>query len=392
MNRKSEKKPRRRMKSTSGYNRIVGGPILPGLLRLHFPLLASFFAAIAHAQAGYITYPTGPTPAGIVSADLNGDGKSDLVVATSNSLVTLLNDGSGRFKTPSVITFTGDTAALTPRTVLAADLNGDGKIDLVVAGFGGLATLLGNGDGTFRPPQLVSSAVADVRVGDLNGDGIPDLAVTFLVGGFLIPTGADLSILPGKGDGTFGKATTFNLLFTPWAAPVIADLDGDGKPDVAVAVGQGLVVFLNDGKGNFQAQSSSQPWNFAPGIVAADFNGDGISDLAISGQSVAQNGSPSGQGSLYILLGKGDGTFRTLPGVITLSVGQTVSAADLNNDGHPDLIVGLSPPAYFAGIGDGTFAAAIPFGALGNSGYVTPGSFAGSGVGLREQMQFWATL
>jgi uncharacterized protein (TIGR03437 family) len=346
------------------------------------PLIVAFFAAIAQAQTGYLTYQTGANPNGIAVADLNGDGKSDLVVATLTSLTVLLNNGSGSFHSPATITLTGAAATIAPRTVVAADLNRDHKIDLVVAGYHGLATLLGNGDGTFQPAQLVSPAVADVQVGDLNGDGIPDLAVTFLFGGFLIPTGASLSILPGKGDGTFGDATTFNLLFTPWAASAIADLNGDGKPDIAVAVGQGLVVFLNDGHGGFQAQATNQPWNFAPGIIAADFNADGILDLAVSGQSVAQDGTSNGQGILTILLGRGDGTFRTLPSVITPTVSQTISAADVNGDGHVDLIVGLIPPAYFAGLGDGTFATGISIGALGGSGYVALGNFSGSGMGL----------
>jgi len=349
-----------------------------------FPLppIIAVFAAIAQAQTGYLTYPIGANPNGIAAADLNGDGKSDLVVATANSLTVLLNNGSGGFHAPAIVTITGSAATIIPRTVVTADLNGDRKIDLIVAGYQGLATLLGNGDGTFQPAQLISNAVADVQAGDLNGDGIPDLAVTSLFGGFLIPTGANLSVLYGKGDGTFGDPTVFNLLFTPWAVSAIADLNGDGKPDIAVAVGQGLAVFLNDGHGGFQAQSSTQPWNFAPRIVAADFNSDGIPDLAVSGQSGAQNGMANGQGIITTLLGKGDGTFRTLPTVITPTVGQTIFAGDVNGDGRPDLIVGLSPPAYFAGLGDGTFATAIPFGAFGGSAYVALANFTGSSIGI----------
>ena len=354
--------------------------MLSGLSPL--PLIVAFAAAIAQAQSGYLTYPLGVNSNGITSADLNGDGRSDLVVPASNSLIVLLNDGNGGFRAPALIALTGPVANINPGKVVTTDLNGDHRVDLVVAGYQGLATFLGNGDGTFQPGQLVLTSVADVQAGDLNGDGIPDLAVTFLVGGFLIPTGANLSVLPGKGDGTFGTATTFNLLFTPWAVPAIADLNGDGKPDIAVAVGQSLVVFLNDGHGSFQAKASTQPWNFAPCIAAADFNSDGIPDLVVSGQSVAQDGTSNGQGLFTVLLGNGDGTFRTLPVVITPTVGQTVYAGDVNGDGRPDLIVGLSPPTWFAGLGDGTFDTGIAFGAFGSSSYVTLGSFNGRCPGL----------
>src|SRR5580704_3485237 len=112
-------------------------------------------AAVSHAQFTYLTYPTGINPGGVAAADLNGDGRPDLIIANlgSNSLTILLNDGLGGFTAAAPLSL----GALAPQSVLAADLNGDHKIDLVVTtatalGFAGPAVLLGNGDGTFSRP------------------------------------------------------------------------------------------------------------------------------------------------------------------------------------------------------------------------------------------------
>ena len=344
-------------------------------------------AAVLQAQFAYVTYPTGINPGGLAAADLNGDGRPDLVIANlgSNSLTILLNDGMGGFSAAAPLSL----GALAPQSVLAADLNGDHKIDLVVtcaralpstqgAVFSGPVVLLGNGDGTFQPPLPVSGCaqVTDAQLADLNGDGTPDLAVTCLIGGFLIPVGAYLAILPGNGDGTFGMGNSYTLGFTPWAVLTIGDFNHDGKPDVAAAEGGGLTVLLNDGTANFKAVTSNgEPWNFAPGIAAGDFNGDGRLDLAVSGQSL---GHPA-EGTVTILLGRGDGTFRASPGLETTGFGALV-AMDLNSDGRVDLVEGLSSLVFFAGQGDGTFVNGRSFRGSGNSGALALADFTGAGV------------
>ena len=342
-------------------------------------------ATVAQAQSGYLTYPTGVTPSGVTAADLNGDGRPDLVIANagSDSLTILLNDGIGGFTTLAPFSLGQATSTI------AADLNGDGKTDLVAIGPGdlyagppavGLVVLLGNGDGTFQPPLPVSDCgeAAEVQVADLNGDGIPDLAATCLIAGrFGIPTGAYLLILPGNGDGTFGTGASYSLGPTPWAALTIADFNQDGKPDVAVATEGTVTVFLNDGKGNLTPiLSTGEPWNYAPAIVAGDFNGDGILDLAVSGELAAD---PQ-LGTVAVLLGKGDGTFQAAPTLQTTGYGQLI-AMDLNGDGPVDLAEGLSTLVFFAGRGDGTFETGFPFGGSGSIGSsLALADFTGSGV------------
>jgi uncharacterized protein (TIGR03437 family) len=355
-------------------------------------IVAAFFLAagpVARAQSGYLTYPTGLSPQGVTAADLNGDRLPDLVIANSgsNTLTVLLNSTSGVFTSLPPISLPTSPANLAPNMTIAADLNGDRKIDLVVLGYGGLAVLLGNGDGTFQPPLPVSNLLPyTVQVADLNGDGIPDLAVTVPIGGGFIPVGATLGILTGKGDGTFSNGPVYGLGFTPWAALTIGDFNHDGAPDIAVVSESAVTIFLNDGKGNFTAVvSGGEPWDFAPGIVAADFNGDGLLDLAVTFQTV--NGQASG--STAILLGRGDGTFQTGSSFQTASPFSQIVAMDLNGDSHVDLAEGIpvlpidtgaAGLVFFAGRGDGTFQSGYPFGGSGSTGYMAIADFTGSGA------------
>lgn len=354
-------------------------------------LLLAIFTMTAHAQSGYLTYSTGIFPNGVTAADLNGDGKPDLAIANggSSTLTILLNSGSGNFQSAPAVALASSFA---PTSIGAADVNGDRKIDILAGGPGGLAVLLGNGDGTFQTPKLASGVPSPTsfQLADFNGDGIPDVAVTFLTLGFLIPTGASLQVFTGNGDGTFAPGPFFSLGLTPWAVVTIGDFNQDGVPDIAAASAQNVTVLLNDGKENFTgAANGNMPWNYAPGIATGDFNGDGKLDLAVSGQSDAQDGT--GLGMITILLGNGKGTFQVEPSIPTSSVAQTVAVADLNGDGHADFAAGLNSPTFFAGRGDGTFGSGIPFGVTGNSGYLAIADFTGTGLpGFAATNQFFA--
>lgn len=362
-------------------------------------------ATLAQAQGDYLTYPTGVSPKGVAAADLNGDGKPDLAIANagSNSLTILLNDGKGGFTAlaPLVLgNVNSALATLTPASILAGDLNGDRKIDLVVlsetsvtlspnTSSVGVVTLLGNGDGTFQPPIPVPGcANVAAQMVDWDGDGIPDLVGTCLTGGFLVPTGAALQILTGNGDGTFRSGAFASLGLTPWAVPAIGDFNQDGKPDVAIAVGGALTVLLNDGKGGFTAVvNSSEPWNFSPGVAVGDFNGDGVPDVAVTGQSF----SNPADGTVTVLLGKGDGTFKAGSSLTTVGFGQIV-AADLNGDGHLDLVEAAGSLVFFGGLGDGTFERGLALGGSADSDYVALADFTGSGrMGFAGTNDFYAT-
>ena len=181
------------------------------------------------------TYSAGLNPAGLAAADLNGDGFPDLVVTDQGNGVTpgavyvFLNDGKGGFQTPQML-----TASSFPVFVTIADVNGDGKRDLVVGTEDThvnyqLAVFLGKGDGTFQSANLISTEFgpAGATVADFSGDGKADIVVAHCCGD------TDMTYLRGNGDGTFQPEVEFNGGPSPFAV-ITADLDGDGRPDLIV--------------------------------------------------------------------------------------------------------------------------------------------------------------
>jgi hypothetical protein len=293
-------------------------------------------------------------PSGTVSFLDSNNGDSQLGTA----MLGPVNGGASFLNVP-IPESIGDGADAIP-IVAIADFNGDGIPDIVSAPHGGIAISLGNGDGTFAAPLVPNVDSGDginaFGVGDFNGDGITDLVVDDEDTG-------KLTVLLGKGDGTFAAGQT--LLFSTISI-AIADFNGDGKLDMALAGSSQTTILLGNGDGTFTA-APNPPQIGTSQLVAADFNGDGKIDLALAGSS-----------QTTILLGNGDGTFTTAPNPPQIGTSQLV-AADFNGDGKIDLAAVGASVAILAGNGDGTFTTASTFPTGSNAFALVVGDFNGDG-------------
>jgi len=318
---------------------------------------SSIFAASAtQYRFSRADFPTGNQPTGITVADFNGDGRQDVVVANQgdNTVSVLLGQLDG-----SLGPKTDFATGVSPAAVVVADLNGDGKSDIAVVDASGFVSiLLGNGDGTFNPHVDYATGVSPVGLvaADFNGDGIPDLAVVDSCG----TTCGFVSILLGKGDGTFNPRVDYETGVAP-SGLAVADFNGDGIADLAVADSCGsscgfVSILLGKGDGTFQTHtdfsSSPGPW----GITTGDFNGDKIPDIVLT------HSDPPW--ALTIMKGNSDGTFQPEQVITTNLATSTVNSADINGDGKLDLVltvVSQGGAGVFLGNGDGTFQAEVTY-------------------------------
>jgi len=344
-----------------------------------------------------VRYGSGGTaPDAVAIADVNGDGRPDIVVAnvceslgcssSEGGMAVLLGNGDGTFQ--SAMSF--NSGGIGAQSVAVADLNSDGRPDLAVGtcvisssscGFGQsgqVAIILGNGDGTFQSATTYASGgwgTNSVAVADVNGDGKLDLLVT----NFYDPTKGfgSVGVLLGNGDGTFQPVVTYASNYSNVDSAVVADVNGDGKPDLIMA-GGAVIVLLGNGDGTFQSAKiySPLPNTITLALTVADVNGDGKLDVVTANFNHCANCSSS----VGVMLGNGDGSFRSS---VTYDSGGVfadgVAVVDVNGDGKLDAVVSNCAPhgqsgcnAFTNGVvgvllsnGDGSFQPVLTFDAGG---------------------------
>jgi VCBS repeat-containing protein len=351
----------------------------------------------------------GANPRALAAGDLNADGIIDLAVFNnSGDTAILIGTGTGTFRS-AVNYFTRADGLLSgPIGLSFGDFNYDGRMDVMSSS----TILFGHGDGTFPNRQLFTylppainidfrtSLPSEVDAGDLNADGNIDLVVAMA---------GTTVVLFGNGNGSFNQPLQLNPPAATGISPTsnrvsLADLDGDGDLDVVSLhallgqVGGGVAVWRNNGLGSFSSPFvRNVPFPVyelsgvtGPDLEVGDLNGDGFPDVVVT-DSGARGTDPNATGGVSVLLGIGDGNL-VLPVRYLMPPRQSaygVKLGDLNQDGHPELVM-LSSPLGFdfarsavvvvANQGDGTFAGAklLDFGGS-SAMYLATGDFNGDG-------------
>jgi hypothetical protein len=304
-------------------------------------------------------------------ADFNRDSRPDLAMSATATLVRVrLGEGDGTFHTALKIAALPPSSQEFYRKVVVADFNGDGNSDIAAAVHAPNTSMharievrLSNGDGTFRPPltlDLASAAFSiDLLTGDFNNDAKADLLVQ------IGEAPARVVVFLGNGNGTFQVPRVTATFVAPnFYGGAVGDFNGDGRLDLAFGMNGtfgdprgALVLMFGRGNGRFNFPVFRAADVFAPNhVIAADFNGDRRTDLAI-----ANGSSETAVSFVTILLSNGNGTFVSKLLLLPSSVdAKLLAAGELNGDSRSDLVVSATNPSSdvmltFLGHGDGTF-------------------------------------
>ena len=315
-------------------------------------------------------YSAGSAPVELAVADMNRDGIQDLVVGNQGGDVRVLyGSTTGTLRAGAVV------PSNFPSAIAVGDVNRDGIPDIVVAnvtdsfGHRGITVLTGHADGTFTS-QLIRDFLGPINslmLKDLNGDGKLDLCLTdvnnsLAIGGFIDQS--YLAVYFGNGDGTFQNPRTYNV--DPDPVTVIAsDIYGDGRPALitANADARNLSVLRSDGAGFYKAAPITLS-SHAEGTVSADFNHDGIMDVAVVNDPTCK--APC-SGTVTVFFGTGHGWFNSGATYAIGMHGAGIAAGDVNGDGVMDLVVtnntagDNSDVSVLLGNANGTFQAAHNF-------------------------------
>jgi FG-GAP-like repeat len=341
------------------------------------PFAVTTFTLIPNGNFAQPAIPlsVGNSPQSVVAADVNNDGKVDLISANNDdsTLTVLINDGTGNFED------TFDYDADTVNAVVAADVNGDGNVDLISANAsspsGTLTVYTNDGSGGFfvASSPSVGRHPSSLVAADIYGNDKPALINANAVNN-------TLTVLTNMGGGIFVSNTSYSVGSQPESV-IAADVNNDGKLDLICAdfSDNNLIVLTNNGSGGFVAATTNSVGNHPNSVVAADVNGDGKVDLICANEN-----SP---GTLTVLTNAGGGIFvhaATLDA--SAGVGNNpfaVTAADVNGDGKVDLVCannGDNTLTVLTNDGSGGFVLASVVGVGGNPQSVVAADIDGDGV------------